>query len=84
MTTFGGRRLLSPVSPAGKHLVFPTTGDPLKEPDEDSYPTFVYGLDPKTGAELEYTCEEAALSNHFGANHGAPHYLTPITSQGTY
>ena len=40
------------------------------------YVDFVIGVDDN-GAEITHTCDEAALSNYFGKNPGAPHYLTP-------
>jgi len=41
------------------------------------YVDFIIGIDPD-GDEIIYTSEEAKLSNNFGANPSAPHYLTPV------
>lgn len=38
---------------------------------------FIIKLD-ENGEEVRYTCDKRKLSNNFGANQGAPHYLTPI------
>lgn len=44
---------------------------------EKSYIDFVLGVD-ENGKELKYTCDPDKLSNYFGANPSAPHYLTPV------
>lgn len=41
------------------------------------YIDFIIGADDN-GKESLFTCNEAELSNNFGANPGAPHYLTPV------
>ena len=41
------------------------------------YIDFIIGADDN-GKEVLFTCNEAELSNYFGANPGAPHYLTPV------
>ena len=41
------------------------------------YIDFIIGADDN-GKEVLFTCNEAELSNNFGANPGAPHYLTPV------
>lgn len=43
----------------------------------ESYPEFIVRELPD-GSFERYTCEESKLANYFGANPGAPHYLTPI------
>ena len=63
----------------GKKLV---SGDPSFKPDmfgrqKKEYIDFVIGADDD-GKEILHTCNEARLSNYFGANPGAPHYLTPV------
>ncbi len=63
----------------GKKLV---SGDPTFKPDvfgreEKQYIEFIIGADDD-GKETLFTCDEAELSNYFGANEGAPHYLTPV------
>lgn len=42
-----------------------------------SYIDFVLGID-ENGKEIKYTCDPNKLSNYFGANPSAPHYLTPV------
>lgn len=43
----------------------------------EEYPEFIIGELPD-GSFVRFTCEESKLSNYFGANPGAPHYLTPV------
>ena len=38
---------------------------------------FIIGVDEE-GKEVQYTSNPDKLSNYFGANPGAPHYLTPV------
>ena len=45
--------------------------------EKKQYIEFVVGVDDN-GRELHYTCDPSKLSNYFGANPDAPHYLTPI------
>lgn len=45
--------------------------------EERKYESFIIGLDDD-GNEIFYTSDEDYLSNYFGKNPGAPHYLTPI------
>lgn len=49
---------------------------PYEAPD-DNFPEFIIGEDPD-GRELKFTCDPEKLSNYFGKNPDAPHYLTPI------
>ena len=44
---------------------------------EKNYIEYIIGLD-ENGMELKYTCNPEKLSNYFGANPSAPHYLTPV------
>ena len=44
---------------------------------EKNYTDFVIGVD-EFGNEIQYTCNPDKLSNYFGANPGAPFYLTPV------
>ena len=37
----------------------------------------IYLLD-ENGKEIRHTCNPSCLSNYFGANPSAPHYLTPV------
>jgi hypothetical protein len=41
------------------------------------YTDFIVGTD-KEGKIACYSCEDGKLANYFGANPGAPHFLTPI------
>lgn len=45
--------------------------------EEKSYLDFIVGID-EDGKEVRYTCNPNKLSNYFGANPTAPHYLTPV------
>ena len=63
----------------GKKLI---SSDPTFKPtvfgrEKQQYIEFVIGVDDH-GKEIQQTCDEAKLSNYFGANPGAPHYLTPV------
>jgi hypothetical protein len=63
----------------GKKLV---SGDPSFKPDifgrqKKQYIDFIIGADDD-GKEILFTCNEAELANNFGANKGAPNYLTPV------
>ncbi|WP_157099325.1 hypothetical protein [Microbispora sp. ATCC PTA-5024] len=41
------------------------------------YEDFIIGVD-EDGNEVHHTSDEEKLSNYFGKNPGAPHYLTPV------
>jgi hypothetical protein len=41
------------------------------------YLDFIIGEDER-GRPVEHTCEPSVLANYFGANPGAPHYVTPV------
>lgn len=41
------------------------------------YEDFIIGMD-KNGHDILFTCNPDKLSNYFGANPSAPHYLTPV------
>lgn len=43
----------------------------------ENYPEFITGENPD-GSFERFTCDESKLSNYFGANPGAPLYLTPV------
>lgn len=64
----------------GKKLVAPL---PIEQAgvapyeDEEEYVDFIIGVDDD-GRRVEHTCEKDELSNYFGANPGAPHFLTPV------
>lgn len=50
---------------------------PYDENAEERYPEFTIEELPD-GTRRRFTCDPRRLSNFFGANPGAPHYLTPI------
>lgn len=50
---------------------------PFKDDDDERSVAFIVGVDGD-GNELEHTSDPSALANYFGANPGAPHYLTPV------
>lgn len=41
------------------------------------YCSFIIGTD-ESGNDVEHSCDPDSLSNYFGANPEAPHYLTPV------
>ncbi|MGL4332906.1 MAG: hypothetical protein ACRCSR_08975 [Bacteroidales bacterium] len=45
--------------------------------EEKTYVDYIIGID-ENGKEMRHTCNPNKLSNYFGANPGAPHYLTPV------
>lgn len=50
---------------------------PFKDDESRKAVTFIIGVD-EDGNEVDYTSDPDALANNFGANLGAPHYLTPV------
>jgi hypothetical protein len=76
---FGRRRVFSrllvkrilPPPPQEKCGIWPWDGE------DEEYPDFIIGED-ENGGPIRFTCEEGKLANNFGANPGAPHYLTPV------
>ena len=50
---------------------------PFKEKEEEPEVSFIIGIGPD-GELKEHTSNPEKLSNYFGANPGAPHYLTPV------
>lgn len=50
---------------------------PFESSDDGKVVSFVIGVD-QDGRPLEHSSEPDQLSNYFGANPGAPHYLTPV------
>jgi len=51
--------------------------DNMQEIKRETFERFVIKMDD-SGKKIEYTCDESKLSNYFGANPEAPHFLTPI------
>lgn len=64
----------------GKHILAPSeierSGVWPFEPTR-RFIDFIIGIDDD-GRNIEYTCDPDSLSNYFGANAGAPHFLTPV------
>ena len=65
----------------GKKLIPPLLKDqsgvwPYQEREKE-YEEFIIGVD-ENGSPVTYTCDPNLLANYFGANPGAPHYLTPV------
>lgn len=50
---------------------------PWDKVSASEYPEFIIGEDDY-GRPIKYTCNPKELGNYFGANPGAPHYLTPV------
>ena len=44
---------------------------------QKEYADFIIGVD-ENGENITYSCNLKSLANYFGANPGAPHYLTPV------
>lgn len=65
-----GKRLIAPL-PKEKSGMWP-----YEEP-VPQYADFIVGT-TEAGDRIFFTCDERYLANYFGANPGAPHYLTPI------
>ncbi|WP_018687109.1 hypothetical protein [Actinokineospora enzanensis] len=63
----------------GKKVVRASAPRPDRKPwDRDQrYEEFIIGTD-EDGHEKLFTCDEENLSNYFGKNAGAPHFLTPV------
>jgi hypothetical protein len=64
-----GKRIIDP-PPIERSGVWPYQRKP-------EYEEFVIGLD-EDGEEVLHTSDPGRLANYFGANPGAPHYLTPV------
>ena len=50
---------------------------PFEGADDERVVTFIIGVDGD-GNAIEHTSDPDMLANYFGANPGAPHYLTPV------
>lgn len=46
--------------------------------ENEKFESFIVAYDEEENDVIEYTCNEHELSNYFGANLQAPHFLTPI------
>lgn len=65
-----GKKLVTPL-PKSESGVWPY------QEEERRYEDFIIGVDPNGGPVL-HTCDPGVLSDYFGGNPGAPHYLTPV------
>ncbi len=75
----GGYKTFSRLS--GKKLIAGVSKDksgiwPYKK-EEKEYADFIIGIN-ENGENVAYNCNPDKLANYFGANSGAPHYLTPV------
>lgn len=70
MTRYLATRMIPP-PPVEKSGIWPY------EEVDDYFPDFIIGYDDE-GGEIRYSCNPDALANYFGANPGAPDYLTPV------
>lgn len=66
----------------GKRMIGPLPKDKsgfqgFAEQEPKTYVEFIIGIN-KEGREVVHTSNPAHLANNFGANPGAPHYLTPV------
>lgn len=64
----------------GKRIIYPKPIEkcgywPFEK--ERKYEDFIIGIDEQ-GEPLKFSCNPDKLSNYFGANPEAPHYLTPV------
>ncbi|MBN1859029.1 hypothetical protein JW848_07485, partial [Candidatus Bipolaricaulota bacterium] len=65
-----GKRLIPPL-PKERSGMWPY------DEDEERFESFIIGV-TESGDVIENTCDPDLLRNNFGANPGAPHYLTPV------
>ena len=61
----------------GKKYVLPGPVPAHDEKEPETYIEFIIGSD-EDGKSISHTCDPGALANYFGANPGAPNYLTPV------
>ncbi|MEW5994955.1 MAG: hypothetical protein AB1744_11245, partial [Candidatus Zixiibacteriota bacterium] len=61
----------------GKKYVLPDPMPSDEEYDKEHFQEFIVGTD-STGRVIRHTCDPDRLANNFGANPGAPNYLTPV------
>ena len=66
-----GKRLISPLPKEKSGFWGFAAEEPKRHED------FIIGVDAN-GDEITHTSDPDALANYFGANPGAPHYLTPV------
>jgi hypothetical protein len=71
---YGSRYCATKIIPPGP---VETCGISPYEDVDDYFPEFIIGEDDH-GKPVKHTCKPDLLANYFGANPGAPHYLTPV------
>jgi hypothetical protein len=69
-TRFLAKRVI-PTPPIERAGVWPF------EAEDKYFPEFIIGSED-LGDPVRFTCDPDRLANYFGANAGAPHYLTPV------
>jgi len=87
---YGGRLTSDPETPNYTRLVGKVILAPPPVANADVWPyakparyeTFTIALDGE-GEPVEHTCDPDALANFYGANPGAPNYLTPVFFQAS-
>ncbi|MEO2133782.1 hypothetical protein [Microbacterium sp.] len=65
----------------GKNLVTGITGRPTPswlDYGNEIYEEFIVGVDDESGELIHFSCDPEKVSNYFGKNPDAPHYLTPV------
>jgi hypothetical protein len=61
-------------------MILPCPTDSIPDPFErkdESFSEFIIGID-EHGNSVRHSCDHNLLANYFGANPGAPHYLTSV------
>lgn len=61
----------------GKKYVLPEPMPSDEESDKEQFQEFIIGTD-SIGKAILHTCNPGQLANYFGANPGAPNYITPV------
>ena len=61
----------------GKKYVLPEPMPSDEESDKEQFQEFIIRTDP-TGKAIRHTCNPGQMASYFGANPGAPNYLTPV------
>ena len=65
----------------GKNVITGIPGGPSPswlDYGNDNFLEFVIGVDGESGGMISFSCNPDLVSNYFGKNPDAPHYLTPV------
>jgi len=65
----------------GKNIVTGIPGRPVPawlDYGNEVYEDFIIGVDDESGELISFSCDPDEVSNYFGKNPDAPHYLTPV------